>query len=283
MESTQIATATDGTTPYPSGSWGLGIVVPEGSQLQGGGYLSWEDAKNVTAVVTLPSINQTDNAIYAILSAMAGDGSVLQIAAGICPNMTEWLAYGFLIRNLQAIPQNYTWVLNSSKPEMNPGATVTLSIYLSSNVWEYLLQNTDTKASVSGRFSANIRPTFKPGDQEIFALESYSDSRVAFENMGSLLLDSLLVDGQRVARGWYYYGDWDSAHNPLFVVGGLSPPPFLSVQRLENNTIAWSYNEWNDSQQPLPAEPIMIPLGLAAIVLATSILVITLEVRKRTA
>ena len=243
----------------------------------------WEKAKNVTAVVTLPSFDQTDNTIYAIVSVMAGDGSVLQVAAGINPNMTHWLAYGFLISKLEANPQNYTWVLNSSKPEMDPSATVVLSIYLSSNVWNYRLQNANTNASIWGEFSSSVRPTLKAGDQEVFALESYSNSQGTFENMGNFVLDSLLVDGRRVVKGWYPYGDWDGAHNPLFVVGGLSPPPFLFIQRFDNNTIVWSYDEWNGSEQTLPAESILIPLGLVTVFVATAVWVIAFEVKKRAA
>ncbi len=278
--STQNIAETDGTSLYHSGSWALGLVVPEGSQYEDGGNLSWETAKNVTAIVRLPNIDHTDNTIYAIVSAMAEDGSVLQLAAGIYPNMTNWLAYAFAIKNMQAYPQNYTWVLNSSKPEMEPGASVTLSIFLSSNNWDYALEDANTKASVTGKFSSNARPVFKTGDQELFALESYSTSRSAFEHMGSLVLSSLLVDGRRIAKGWYYYGDWDNVHHPLFVVGGLNPPPFLSLQKFNDNTITWSYSEWN-FEQPFPPEIILVPIVLVAVLVGIAILVFTFEIRKR--
>lgn len=267
---------------YTSGSWGLGIVIPEGSQYADGRRLSWENVKEVTAVVHLPSINHTDNTIYVILSAMAQDGSILQIAAGIHPKMSSWLAYAFFIQNLQSYPQSYTWALNSSKPEMTAGDWITLSIYLSSKHWGYRLADMSTKEGVSGLFMYNVTPSFKTGEQEVFALESYTYTSFVFENMNALILNSLLVDGDKITKGWFYYGDWDSTHNPLFVVGGRTPPPFISIRRFDNDTVVWSYFEWRGSEQPFPSIPYrMLALTLTIFFAAVGVMIFTTIYKKR--
>ncbi|MGA2627278.1 MAG: hypothetical protein ABSF63_09500 [Candidatus Bathyarchaeia archaeon] len=255
---------------YPSGSWALGVVVPENSQFADGGLLSWENATAVTVIVRLPNISFTDAPTLAVESVMASDGSVLQVAAGIYPNSTSWLAYGWYIGNLQAYPQNYDWVLNSSKPEMAVGASVSLSIYLSLGKWHYRIEDMSTNETVSGEYAFAVSPAVKVGDQEVFALESYSTSNVVFENMGNLTLDTLSVNGRRVSGGWYPYGSWDTSHKPLFVVGGLEPPFYISLQQSASMTFKWSYNEWETPEQPPPrisAWPFFIAaLTLVAIV-----------------
>lgn len=267
---------------YISGSWGLGIVVPEGSQYADGGRLSWEKAQEVTAVVRLPNINYTDNTVYVILSAMAQDGSVLQVAAGIHPRMKSWLAYVFFIRNMESYPQSYTWVLNSSKPEMTAGDWITLSIYLSFNHWDYRVQDTKTRESVQGEFMFNVTPAFKTGDQEVFALESYTYTSLVFEHMDSLVLSSLLVDGRQITKGWFYYGDWDSSHNPLFVVGGRNLPTFISVHKFDNDTVAWSYIEWRGSGQPFPSFPYrLVEITLIVLLVVVGITISTVIYERR--
>jgi hypothetical protein len=192
----------------------------------------------------LPNITYTDAPTLAVESLMVSDGSVLQIAAGIYPNSTDWHAYGWYIGNLQAYPQSYEWVLNSSKPEMAPGASVSLSIYLSSRHWQYTIEDVDTKETVSGEYAFNVPSGVKPGDQEIFALESYSTSNGVFAHMGNMTLDTLSINERRVSSGWYPYGSWDTTHKPLFVVGGLTPPTYISLQETRDGTLDWSYEEW---------------------------------------
>ena len=191
---------------YPSGSWGLGVVVPEDSRFTDGGSLSWTNATAVSLTMTLPNISFTDYPTLAVESVMASDGSVMQIAAGIYPNQTKWLAYGWYIRQVQAYPQSYDWILNSSEPEMVAGTTVSLSIYLSQGRWRYSIEDLTTQVVNSGYYGFDIPPALKVGDQEVFALESYSTSNAVFVNMGNLTLDSLRIDERQVSSGWYAYG-----------------------------------------------------------------------------
>lgn len=265
---------------YPTGSWGLGVVVPQSAEFENGSHLSWNTTKNVTVSVRLPDIRYTDNTIYAILSVMAKDESVLQIAAGIYPNQNNWFAYAFIIRDVRAYPQSYTWVLNSSRPEMNAGAQITLSIYLFSDRWSYAIEDINTHERITGEYSSSVTPSMRNGDQEVFALESYSSSRNVFERMGNLSLSSILVDGQRVIKDWYYYGDWDGVHNPLFVIGGLSPPSFISVAKVDN-TIEWSFTEWKGTEQPNPYNPFAMTMTLIviAVVIVITIAAVVFEVK----
>jgi hypothetical protein len=270
-------------TSYPTGSWGLGIVVPEGAQVEDGGHVSWTNASEVTALIRLPNITHTDYTILSVLSVMTSDGSVLQVAAGLYPNMSNWLAYGWFIRSAKSNPQSYAWILNSSKPEMAPGAWVSLSISISSNRWRYIVEDVSTHEAVNGEFMFNVTPSFMIGDQEIFGLESYSYSNRVFENMGSLVLSSLLVNGMRVTNGWYYYADWDTSHNPLFVVGGLNPPPFISTNELANGTVTWTYSQWTGSGEALriSASVLAVFAAIPAVV-AITVLIVILTLKKRT-
>jgi hypothetical protein len=268
-----VGAADAGGGSYPSGSWGLGVVVPDGSQYENGSRLSWSQAKQIQALVRLPLINYTDNTIYVIMSAMLQDDSVVQVAAGINPNMTSWFAYAFHAQDVQS--QNYTLVLNSSKPEMSSGDMISLSIYQSAEKWEYEVDDLRTNESVQGYFMIDPVPPFKSGDQEVFALESYTRSNIVFEHMTSLVLSSLLINGSKVSRGWYSYGDWDSTHNPLFVVGGLSPPAFISTRDLDNGTIEWNYYEWTGSTTSFPfsfGETLLILLAIGVVIVTLVVL-----------
>ncbi|MGP8071181.1 MAG: hypothetical protein ACLP5V_14955 [Candidatus Bathyarchaeia archaeon] len=265
---------------YPSGSWALGVVVPEGSQFADRGRLSWENATAVTAIVRLPNISFTDAPTLAVESVMASDGSVLQIAAGMYPNSTSWLAYGWYIGNLQAYPQSYDWVLNSSKPEMSAGASVSLSIYLSLGKWHYRIEDISTNETVSGEYALAVSPAVKVGDQEVFALESYSTSNGVFANMGNLTLDTLSINGRRVSGGWYLYGSWDMSHKPLFVVGGLEPPFYISLQQSGSTTFTWSYNEWETPEQPTPQTPVL-PFLIAGLTLVAIVIPLVVYEKKK--
>jgi hypothetical protein len=269
-------------TSYPRGSWGLGVVVPEGAQVEGGGFVSWRNTSEIGALMRLPNITHTDNTILSVLSAMAADGSVLQVAAGLYPNMSNWLAYGWFIQSAKANPESYAWILNSSKPEMAPGAWVSLSISISSNRWRYSVEDISTHEAVGGEFMFNVTPSFMTGDQELFGLESYSYSNRVFENMGSLVLSSLLVNGMRVTNGWYYYADWDTSHNPLFVVGGLNPPPFISTNELGNGTITWTYSQWTGSGEAVRiSTSVLVAFAAIPAIVAVTVLVVILAPRKR--
>lgn len=267
--------------PYPSGSWALGIVVPENSQFADGGRLSWENATAVNAVIRLPNMSFTDSPTLAVESVMVTDGAILQVAAGLYPNSTTWLAYGWYIRNLQAYPQTYDWVLNSSKPEMAAASWISLSIYLSSGHWRYRVEDLSTHEVTSGEYAFDVAPALKVGDQEVFALESYSTSNVVFAHMGHLILETLDIDGRKVSGGWYPYGSWDTSHKPLFVVGGLNPPSYISLGESENMTLEWSYEEWSSSAQATSNNGFMTPIVAvpAAVALGVTILVFTVKKR----
>ena len=228
---------------FPSTSWALGVVVPEGSGLQGGGSLRWQEATNVTALVTLPDISSPDRIVYVVMSLMAQDGSVMQASAGVYPNSSVWMAYSWFIPNALSVPLTYLWLLNSSGPQMVPGAQVSISILRSDGTWGLKILDMGTGGSVFRSFPATVSPSLKAGDQEVFALESYSRAEGTFQRMGNLTLSSLEVDGQKVIGGFYTYGDWQPNHEPLFEVGsaGSSPPPFVSLVEGVDGSFVWTY------------------------------------------
>ena len=267
--------------PYPSGSWALGVVVPENSQFADGGRLSWENATAVSVVIQLPNMTFTDSPTLAVESVMASDGAILQVAAGLYPNSTKWLAYGWYIGNLQAYPQTYEWVLNSSKPEMAAASWVSLSIYLSSGHWRYRVEDLSTHDALSGEYAFDVAPALKVGDQEVFALESYSTSNVVFAHMGDLILDTLAINGRNVSGGWYPYGSWDTSHKPLFVVGGLNPPSYISLGESENMTLQWSYQEWATSSQATSHNTVLTPIAAVPVIIALGVTVLVFTVKKR--
>jgi len=235
---------------YPNTSWAVGIVVPEGAGLQDGGKLHWEGVSNVTAAVTLPNITLPDRVTYVVLSLMTSDGSVLQAAAGVSPNGSSWLAYSWSIPNIDAVPLTYDWGLNASEPQMSPGSGVAISIYQTSGFWKLRVTNSETGTSVDRSFPSAILGPLRVGDQEVFALESYSRTVNTFKDMGNLTLRSIIVDGQKVIGGSYSYGNWDPSHNPVFVVGssGTTPPEFLSLQQAGSGSFVWGFSSiWGDT------------------------------------
>jgi hypothetical protein len=230
-------------TIYPSTSWGLGIVVPEGARLAGDGDLRWESVGNLSALVALPSFDRPSGIVYAVLSVMAEDGSVMQVAAGVYPNSSSWTTYSWVVEGMQTSSPIYDWILNSSAPVMRSGDAVALSIFRNSTRWETRVVDLDSGSSRVAAFPAGIAPSLGVGDQEAFALESYSRAAVDFEHMGNLTLTALLVDGRRVTGGFYSYGGWDPSKNPAFVVGssGTNPPVFIDLQQNPSGNFVWSY------------------------------------------
>ena len=228
---------------YPTTSWAVGLVVPESASLQGGGKLRWEAVSNLTAAVTLPEISLPDEIVYVVLSVMTSNGSVLQAAAGIRPNDSNWSAYAWLIPSTATVPLVYQWILNASGPTMAPGADVSISIYQALGMWDLRIVNEQTGAAMTQQFPASTGSSVRPGDQEVFALESYSRSGATFQNMGNLTLTGIFVDGSKVTGGVYAYSDWDPAHNPLFAVGssGTSPPSFISLGQAKDGSFVWGY------------------------------------------
>jgi len=258
---------------YPSGPWGLGVVVPETSRFTDGSQLSWASVTNVSIDVTLPNITFSDYPTLVVESLMASDRSVMQIAAGIYPGHAKWLAYGWYITNVEAYPQSYDWILNSSKPEMAAGTSVSLSISLSRGRWSYRIEDVSTHEVTAGEYSATVSPTLKAGDQEVFALESYTTSSRVFAQMGNLTVNALRINGRKIASGWYAYGSWDTRHNPLFVVGGLEPPSYISLQETDHGTLVWSYGQWSVSGAAQP--PTLSLTVIVGVLVASGILVLT--------
>ena len=228
---------------YPNSSWAIGVVVPEGGHTLGGGGVRWEDVTNVTASLALPDIESPDRTVYAILSVMTSDGSVLQAAAGALPNMTGWLVFGWLVQGADSGAPSYQWVLNASDPEMSPTSNVSISIFLTSGLWNLRVTDTGTGSSVQKPFPAGPASALKAGDQEVFALESYSRTLATFRDMGNMTLYSVLLDGEKVTSGCYLYSDWDMIHNPLFVVGssGSAPPSFVFAGEGAKSSFFWDY------------------------------------------
>jgi hypothetical protein len=267
---------------YPSGPWGLGVVVPENARFSDGGHLSWGNATAVSITIRLPNMSFTDYPTLAVESVMAADGSVMQVAAGIYPNYTTWLAYAWYIQHVQAYPQTYEWVLNSSRPEMSADAPVSLSIYLSLGRWQYRIEDLSTHQAAAGDYAFNVPPTLKVGDQEVFAFESYSTSNVVFAHMGNLTLDRLSINGRQIQADWYGYGSWDTHHNPLFTVGGRNPPSYISMQEEKHATFVWSYHEWLGSGQAPPQRSPLTILVSVPTLAAIAVVAVLYTMRRHT-
>jgi len=214
---------------------------------------------------------------------MAADGSVMQIAAGIYPGNSKWLAYGWFIADVEAYPQSYSWVLNSSKPVMTAGDRVALSISLSGDRWGYRIEDLTTHDAVAGEYAVTVPPKLKVGDQEVFALESYTTSSLVFAHMGNLTVDALTINGKEIATGWYGYGSWDTRHNPLFVVGGLDPPSYISLQETGGETLVWGYEQWSSSGSAQPIFPLTVIVGIVLFAgILASVAVYTVRQRRHT-
>jgi hypothetical protein len=224
------------------GSWAVGLAVPEGASLADGSHVAWETSDNLTALVRLPMIAETDQAIYAILTVMSGSGLIMQVAAGLYPGMSSWRAYVLFTRT-GSQSESYTWVINDSEPTMAPGATVSLSIHGSGGSWAYDVVNVDTGTRSQGAISADSSDSFKKGDQEVFALESYTSTVGVFASMGTMELIQLQLDGVSVTGGWYTMGGWNPEHSPLYLVGGYEPPSFAAISSTGGYSVQWSYSE----------------------------------------
>ena len=239
---------------YPNSSWAIGVMVPEGAQTVGGGSVLWESVTNVTTSLALPNIESPDGIVYAILSVMTSDGNVLQAAAGALPNRTGWFAFAWLVQGAGSGTESYQWILNGSAPQMSPQANISISIFLVSGSWSLRVSDWDSGSTVEKQFPPGVAPTLRVGDQEVFALESYSRTLATFSGMGSLRLYSILLDGKQVTSGGYLYGDWDMIHNPLFVVGssGSSPPSFINAGESSAGSFFWNYTAaWSAQENPL--------------------------------
>lgn len=269
---------------YRNESWALGIVVPQGAGLEGGGDVRWGSVANVTAEVALPNITLPDRNVYAILSLMASDGSVMQVATGALPNRSSWSTFAWLVTNSNSGQFSYAWILNASGPEMAPESNVVISIFLDSGTWSLRVSDPGSGQSVQQPFPAGVSPSLRSGDQEVFALESYSKAASTFRDMGNLTLDALFVDGARVVSGFYAYSQWDPAHSPLFVVGsaGATLPTFINLGQAGDGSFFWDYvGTWKTSPGSVEglAEILVIALLISALALAVAAARLTLAKR----
>ena len=265
---------------YSRPSWALGVVLPEGAKLEGGGDLSWGSVRNITVLVALPLIENPSDSVYATLNVMTANGVVLQVASGIYPGNSTWLVYSMYIADVTQVPQQYTWVLNSSAPRAVPGDSEVISIFLSQlGVWTFRVADARENASVQSSFGLSSNKPAMAGDQEVFALESYSWDNTTFDTMGSMTLSSIFVNGQRVEGGLYPFADWDMIHSPLFIVGGAAPPQFVSLD-VNESTAIWSYSgQWQGNIQGGPdlftAAGFILPLAASIAVVVIGLLYVT--------
>lgn len=284
-EQSQQTTSAENYIPT---SWALGVVVPEGAALEEGGSLHWGHVTNVTATVVLPNIKFPDRIVYALVSVMTADESVLQVGVGIYPGSGTWLVYSNLVTNVWSAPPTYKWILNASGPQMAPNSSVLISIYRPrAGPWSLRVLETGTGSSVDKTFPTGIAPSLKAGDQEVFAFESYSRSASTFRDMGNLTLESLLVDGESVSGGFYSYGDWDSVHNPLFAVGstGSALPDFISFRLGGDCAAVWGYRSgWQTNDGAisgwLSTDVLVVSLSFSLVAVALIAVLIT-RVRRR--
>ena len=232
------------TAQYPAASWAVGVVAPEGAKLADGETLHWEDVSNVTIFAVLPNISLPDGIVYAVASVMTQGGTVLQAAAGVYPNSSSWLSYSWCVPDINLVPVTYRWILNGSGPEMAPGSPVTISMFRESGVWNLRIEDVTSGSSVERAFPVAAGDQLKGGDQEVFALESYSRTPSTFQDMGNFTLLGLYVDQEAVTGGLYSYSDWNTLHNPVFVVGSYraSAPGFISIEGESDGSVVWSYD-----------------------------------------
>jgi hypothetical protein len=252
-------------------SWALGIVIPDGARLEGGGIVSWSEVTNLTALVRLPNITEPDGITYLVLSAMGSDRTVFQVAAGIWPGSNHWSVFSWFITGVESQSPTYRWVANATGPLMLPSDLLSLSIISSpTSAWVYGVTDHNTSEPRHGSFPGASATSFESGDQEVFSLESYSRSSSTFYDMGNLTLESIFVNGARVTGSWYSYSGWDPNHNPLFIVGGSAAPLFISFVSNAQGVAVWSYSpEWTNTHVDVLTAPIAV--GVAAVGLAGGI------------
>lgn len=231
----------NGQSGYSSGSWAIGVVIPENSELSNGELVNWNDVSNVSAVFNLPNISSTDSTIYVIMSLMTENGSIIQLAAGLYPNMSYWHTYAMYVLNPNSYPQIYKHVSISDDNFMLANDLISMSMYFSNGRWQFRVNDLTRETSTVSCFNASLPAELKDGDQYVFALESYSYNSSVFRSMNSMTLYGLFINGERVSGGWYLYTTWNNQNFPLFIVGGSTPPDFISASFSGNGTVTWSY------------------------------------------
>ena len=115
----------------------------------------------------LPEMTRPDKPVYAVLSAMAADGSVLQVATGLYSNSSSWRCFADLVTSVGSTSQAYQQLLNESEPSILPNATVSISIFSSpSGQWNLAVTAPATDSRVVEAFPSAVGESLKAGDQE---------------------------------------------------------------------------------------------------------------------
>jgi hypothetical protein len=247
----------DDTWQVTSQSWALGVVLRDGAELAGGAWLSWAEARNVTALARLPNITEPDGVTYLVLSAEGDNKAVMQVAAGVWPGRSNWSVYSWYITGIGTSSISYDWVVNGSAPSMSSGDLVSISATVTTGVWRIGARDITTGRSETWSVPSPALSAFSPGDQEVLALESYGRSPSTFRDMGNATLLGLFVDGDRITGGLYVHGGWDPTHSPLFDVGSAQPPTFISLTLAQGGQAVWSDDApwagevWNFAPSPM--------------------------------
>jgi hypothetical protein len=267
-----------GASGYSSeGSWAIGVVVPENSKLAGVGQVNWNSVKNVSALFNLPNISVTNGTIYAIMSLMTENGSIIQVAAGLYSNSSHWTAYAMYILNPESYPQVYRQVTIPRENQMFAGDLLSMSIYFSGGRWWFKVNDLSRNTAVASCFNVSLPGELKDGDQYVFALESYSSNSSVFQSMSNMTLRGLFLNGQKVISGWYLYTTWNNENFPLFIVGGATPPSFISVGFTGNGTVTWSFvSTWSAEAPPSIPFSLIVDILVAAAIVNISVLTLLL-------
>jgi hypothetical protein len=273
----------NGQSGYSSGSWAIGVVIPENSELSNGELVNWNDVSNVSAVFNLPNISSTDSTIYVIMSLMTENGSIIQLAAGLYPNMSYWHTYAMYVLNPNSYPQIYKHISISDDNFMLANDLISMSMYFSNGRWQFRVNDLTRGTSTVSCFNASLPAELKDGDQYVFALESYSYNSSVFRSMNSMTLYGLFINGERVSGGWYLYTTWNNQNFPLFIVGGSTPPGFITANFSGNGTVTWSYvSVWVSGGTPYSSFYLITGiLVAAAAVINISVLALLILKRKK--
>ncbi|MEM2909661.1 MAG: hypothetical protein QXO01_01145 [Nitrososphaerota archaeon] len=272
--------------PETGYSWGLGLIVPDGGSLENGSTVRWDKVNNVTVVVTLPKINQTDGTIYVILSAMTKSGNIVQVAAGLYPEENLWFVYSMYIAEVVSVEKSYVPISIKSGPTMKPGDAISMSIYSNnigpSIVWMERVCNLNTGDCRVADMLNDGSAVFMPGEQEIIALESYTTTESVFEHMENMTLHNILLNGVQVTGRWYVGDGMVFDRSPLFQVGGIvHVPSYISMYFTPDGKAVWYYSpsweRWSDSLSDLNA---LIVFMVALLVSSISLAMIILKIFK---
>ena len=265
--------------------WALGLTLPDGCPIGGGGVLSWPSSRNLTVVVTIPNINYTDNTIYVIVSAMTMSGTVLQVAAGIEPGQNHWSTYVMYVTGIYGSRKEYHLVAYRASPHPAPGSRLSLSVYLTMRgpypTWFGEVYDHSTGERGAFAMVADGSVSFRPGGHEVVALESYTTSEDVFAGMGSMVLHGIFVDGQRVVGGWYVDDGQVFYRESLFIVGGGAPvPSFISISFPRSGEAVWTYSpvSWEVSEE---ITPYLVPFLLTLAISMALALIILVAIKIR--